>query len=163
MEIVDAFEPYGDLAAAEEEGCRTPEHGIPERSAPPPPPRKRPLRGGAGGKREPPENGYFCPPDLEELVADRRSPLTVFGDRWTTHGVSRTENPPEKTTTSPWRLTPSPALSLDPRILVGTETGDEVVEDEDDHGDANWSLYIAEILKEVTETAESLGRRRAEM
>ncbi|CAA0825349.1 Unknown protein [Striga hermonthica] len=68
MEIVNAFEPYGDLAAAtaEEEGCRTPEHGIPERSAPPPPPRKRPIR---GGKKEPPENEYFRPPELEELFA----------------------------------------------------------------------------------------------
>ncbi|GER41808.1 membrane protein insertase YidC [Striga asiatica] len=62
-----------------------------------------------------------------------------------THGVRPSEHLPEKTTTSPRRLTSSSAVSVDPRILAGIEMGDEVVEDEAGHGDAKWSSYITEI------------------
>lgn len=64
---------YGEVMVAAEEECSTPKRGIPGRSAPPPPPRKKPLRGCAG-KRKPPKNGYFQPPDLEQLFTVRPRP-----------------------------------------------------------------------------------------
>ncbi|PIN25303.1 hypothetical protein CDL12_01953 [Handroanthus impetiginosus] len=70
MEIDTA---YGEEIAAADEGCCTPKRGIPGRSTPPPPPRKKPLRVSAG-KREPPKNGYFQPPDLEQLFVVRPRP-----------------------------------------------------------------------------------------
>ncbi|KAL8531436.1 hypothetical protein ACS0TY_008147 [Phlomoides rotata] len=56
-----------------EEECCTPRRGIPVRSEPPPPPRKKPLRD-CSGKRPPPREGYFQPPDLEQLFAVRPRP-----------------------------------------------------------------------------------------
>ncbi|CAL0321889.1 unnamed protein product [Lupinus luteus] len=49
-------------------GCSTPkrwECRIPTALVPPPPPKKKPFS--FGKKRGPPKNGYFQPPDLEEL------------------------------------------------------------------------------------------------
>ncbi|GER28191.1 plastid transcriptionally active 16 [Striga asiatica] len=80
-----------------------------------------------------------------------------------THKVRHSEHPSEKITTSPRGLALSLAVSLDACILTRIKTSDEVVEDEADHGDANWIPCVAEMLEEVTETTESLGRRRAEM
>ncbi|GER30590.1 excinuclease ABC [Striga asiatica] len=45
----------------------------------------------------------------------------------------------------------SSVISFDPRILVGIETTDEVVEDEAGHGYAIGSLRIAEMMDEKTE------------
>ncbi|KAJ1406911.1 hypothetical protein SESBI_24723 [Sesbania bispinosa] len=51
-------------------GCSTPkrwECQIPTALVPPPPPRKKPFS--FGKKRDPPKNGFFHPPDLEELFS----------------------------------------------------------------------------------------------
>ncbi|KAH6766139.1 hypothetical protein C2S52_017122 [Perilla frutescens var. hirtella] len=67
--ILDKMVEFGDLVG-EEEGCSTPKHGIPARTAPPPPPRKKP------GKTKSPKKGYlyFQPPDLDQLFAVRPIP-----------------------------------------------------------------------------------------
>lgn len=54
------------------EGCSTPERWecrIPVGLAPPPPPKKKKTTAFSIGKKtkEPPKNGYFRPPDLEEI------------------------------------------------------------------------------------------------
>lgn len=51
-------------------GCSTPKRWdcrIPTALVPPPPPKKKPFS--FGKKREAPKNGYFHPPDLEELFS----------------------------------------------------------------------------------------------
>ncbi|KAK7325024.1 hypothetical protein VNO77_29043 [Canavalia gladiata] len=51
-------------------GCSTPkrwECRIPTALVPPPPPKKKPFS--FGKKRDPPKNGYFHPPDLDQLFS----------------------------------------------------------------------------------------------
>ncbi|RZB62906.1 hypothetical protein D0Y65_039875 [Glycine soja] len=47
--------------------CSTPNRRIPPALAPPPPPKKKPFS--FGRKRDPPMNGYFHPPDLDQLFS----------------------------------------------------------------------------------------------
>lgn len=63
----------GGGGVEEKGGCSTPERWecrIPKGLVPPPPPKKKPFS--MGKKREAPKNGYFQPPDLEELFFARR-------------------------------------------------------------------------------------------
>ncbi|PON68807.1 cyclin-dependent kinase inhibitor [Trema orientale] len=89
MEIVSSTTAadHDAIAIAVEDyqaGCSTPtrpEHRIPARSLPPPPPKKKKRSPfAAGKKRVMPKNGYFNPPDLEELFA--MAPRPGPGPAW---------------------------------------------------------------------------------
>lgn len=61
------------------DGCVTPKEGeyqIPTALICPPPPKKK--MGSAGKRRDPPKNGYFQPPDLDDLftIFPRREALS---------------------------------------------------------------------------------------